>query len=266
MFKYGFHLSEFNEETKNILIKSKCKIYQCFIDEYDDLIKYQPELKPVIHCSFHINLASPKLFYTYQLLKKEITFCLQHDIKYYVLHIGKCSKKYNLPISICINNMYRVLKKICIKKKLYKNKHFRICLEMLSGENSDILYNIEELNKTLFKDNHYYFKNLRVCLDTCHVFASGLYNLETKKDIENLFKKINDSIGLSKIGIIHLNNSVHPFNSKKDQHANFDEGCIPLDSMIYLFQRFKDLNKDVIIELKKYNHNLDLLKNEIDKL
>ena len=83
MFEYGFHLSEYNDDIKNTLIKSKCKIFQCFIDDYDYLIKYQPELKPIIHCSFYINLSSPKLYYTYRLLKKEINFCLQHDIKYY---------------------------------------------------------------------------------------------------------------------------------------------------------------------------------------
>ena len=122
------------------------------------------------------------------------------------------------------------------------------------------------MNKTLFKGSHYYFKNLKVCLDTCHIFASGVYNLENKKNINQMIKKIEESIGLSKLGIIHLNNSVHPFNSKKDQHANFDEGYIPLESMIYLFKRFKDLDKDVIIELKNYEHNIDLLKNEIQKL
>ena len=266
MFAYGFHLSKYDEKIKNDLIKSKCKIFQCFIDEYDELKQYQPELKPIIHCSFYINLSSPNLHFTYYKLKQEINFCLQHDIKYYVLHIGKCTKKSKLPISECINNMFRVLKKICIKKKLYKNKNFNICLEMLAGEDNDILYNLEDVNKTLFKDKHYYFKNLKVCLDTCHIFASGVYKMENEKDIKIFFDKIEKSIGLNKIGVIHLNNSLHPFNSKKDQHADLNKGYIPFESMIYLFQRFKTLNKEIILELKDYKYNLDLLKNEIKKL
>lgn len=259
---YGFHLNNYTEEIKKDLLKSKCNIFQCFIKEYEDLILYQPELKPIIHCSFYINLSSPNLKYTYYQLQKEIKFCLKHNIKYYVLHIGKCSKKLKLPKSDCINNMLKVLKKICLKMKLYNNNNFNLCLELLAGENNDTLYTIEDLNKTLFMNKHFYFKNLKICLDTCHLFASGVH-LETIGQIDEYLHNINSTIGLNKIEVIHLNNSVYPFDSKKDQHADFDKGTIPLESIIYLFNYFKDHNKNIIIELKDYKHNISILKNEI---
>ena len=262
---YGFHLNNYSEEIKKDMLKANCKLYQCFIKEYNDLILYQPELKPIIHCSFYINLSSPNLKYTYYQLQKEIRFCLKHNIKYYVLHVGKCGKKLKLPKSDCINNMLKVLKKICLKMKLFKKNNFNLCLELLAGDNNDILCTIDDLNKTLFADKHYYFKNLKICLDTCHLFASGVH-LETIDKINEYLNNIDKTIGLNKIEVIHLNNSVFPFDSKKDQHADFDKGTIPLESMIYLFNLFTKHNKNIIIELKDYKHNLNILKNEIKQI
>ena len=262
---YGFHLNNYSKEIKKDLVDSNCKLYQCFIKEYNDLILYQPELKPIIHCSFYINLSSPNLKYTYYQLQKEIRFCLKHNIKYYVLHVGKCGKKLKLPKSDCINNMLKVLKKICLKMKLFKKNNFNLCLELLAGDNNDILYTIEDLNKTLFTDKHFYFKNLKICLDTCHLFASGVH-LETIENINEYLNDFDKTIGLNKIEVIHLNNSVFPFDSKKDQHADFDKGTIPLESMIYLFNLFTKHNKNIIIELKNYKHNLSILKNEIKQI
>ena len=262
---YGFHLNNYSKEIKKDLVDSNCKLYQCFIEEYNDLILYQPELKPIIHCSFYINLSSPNLKYTYYQLQKEIRFCLKHNIKYYILHVGKCGKKLKLPKSDCINNMLKVLKKICLKMKLFDNNKFNLCLELLTGDNNDILYTIEDLNKTLFTDKHFYFKNLKICLDTCHLFASGVH-LETTENINEYLYNVDKTIGLNKIEVIHLNNSFYPIDSKKDQHTDFDKGTIPLESMIYLFNLFTKHNKNIIIELKDYKHNLSILKNEIKEI
>ena len=35
---YGFHLNNYSEEIKKDMLKANCKLYQCFIKEYDDLI------------------------------------------------------------------------------------------------------------------------------------------------------------------------------------------------------------------------------------
>ena len=38
---YGFHLNNYSKEIKKDLVDSNCKLYQCFIEEYNDLILYQ---------------------------------------------------------------------------------------------------------------------------------------------------------------------------------------------------------------------------------
>lgn len=54
-------------------------------------------------------------------------------------------------------------------------------------------------------------------MDTCHAYASGLWNGE---NTEELIEK-GDSLGYwEHLKAIHLNNSKYPTGSKKDRHAN----------------------------------------------
>lgn len=62
--------------------------------------------------------------------------------------------------------------------------------------------------------NHF---RLKVCVDTCHVFASG-----TQPD-EYLESLIQNPIWREKLGLIQFNDSETEFNSKVDRHA--DIGC-----------------------------------------
>lgn len=256
---YGFHLNTYDKEIKKLLLDNNCQIYQCFIKEYKKLKDYQPELKPVIHGSFFINLSSD-LVSNYYILQREIKFCLKNNIKYYVLHIGKCTRKMNISTWECINNMLKLLKRICKKFKLYDNKNFNLCLEMLSGEDNDLLYSVKDLRKTLFNNHHYYFKNLKICLDTCHIYASGV-DISTIEGFNKYIKELNDLIGLKSIGLIHLNNSTYELNSRKDKHADIDKGFIKTDTMVYMFNYFKDNSINVILELKDIKHNIKFIKN-----
>ncbi|MED1470164.1 deoxyribonuclease IV [Bacillus salipaludis] len=62
-----------------------------------------------------------------------------------------------------------------------------------------------------------YPEKIGFCLDTCHAFASGLWNGE---NAEELFAKGQELGYWEELKIIHLNNSKYPTGSKKDRHAN----------------------------------------------
>ena len=261
---YGFHLNSYDKETKKALIKGKCSIYQCFVDEYKNCLQYQPELKPVIHGSFYINLASENIFTEY-LLCKEIKFCLNHKIRYYVVHMGKCSKKLKLEHKDCIYNTIKLLVKTCKKLNLHKNDKFNLCIELLCGESNDLLWDFTKLYKYFFlheivKKQKKYFKNLKICFDTCHVFASG-YDINDIATFEKLIHYISKTIKLNRIGLIHLNNSVFNLNERKDQHADINNGKMSTESMIYIFNYFKKLNIPLVLEMKNINTNLNYIIN-----
>ncbi|ADH63905.1 apurinic endonuclease Apn1 [Allomeiothermus silvanus DSM 9946] len=64
---------------------------------------------------------------------------------------------------------------------------------------------------------------LGVCFDTCHAFAAGYpLHLEPERVIEEL----DQEIGLERVPLIHLNDSVGAWGSHIDQHANLRQGRI----------------------------------------
>jgi len=82
-----------------------------------------------------------------------------------------------------------------------------------------------------------------LCLDTCHVFASG-YDLRNSKVAEKFLQKLEATIGLERLKLIHCNDSKYPYGSHKDQHAHIGKGKIGLEG-------FKALVKNP--QLKKIN-------------
>jgi len=66
---------------------------------------------------------------------------------------------------------------------------------------------------------------LGICVDTCHIFASG-YELRTPYAYEKLVQKLEKLFGLERIGCWHLNDSKEERGSRKDRHQHIGEGKI----------------------------------------
>jgi deoxyribonuclease IV len=66
-------------------------------------------------------------------------------------------------------------------------------------------------------------RRLGLCLDSCHLFASG-YDIRTYKGMDELTTEIAGKIGLERVGSLHLNDSQTPLGSNRDRHANVGTG------------------------------------------
>lgn len=77
--------------------------------------------------------------------------------------------------------------------------------------------------------DHQYVEAIKVCLDTCHIFASG-YDIRTSNGLEKVIKEFEKEIGLEKLALIHLNDSVGELGSNKDRHEVIGEGQIGLEA------------------------------------
>jgi deoxyribonuclease-4 len=62
-----------------------------------------------------------------------------------------------------------------------------------------------------------------ICFDTCHVWASG-YDL--KGHYEHVMQQLTDTIGLDRVRLIHLNDSVGECGSHRDRHAAIGAGTL----------------------------------------
>ena len=62
-----------------------------------------------------------------------------------------------------------------------------------------------------------------VCIDTCHLWAAG-YDLVNHYD--DVFAEFDDVVGLDRIRLFHLNDSVGALGSRRDRHAHVGEGAL----------------------------------------
>ncbi|HZQ38355.1 MAG TPA: deoxyribonuclease IV [Dehalococcoidia bacterium] len=66
---------------------------------------------------------------------------------------------------------------------------------------------------------------VKVCIDTCHAFASG-YDIAEPAGIEAAMAEFDREIGLDRLVAVHANDSKGPLLSGKDRHENIGEGYI----------------------------------------
>jgi deoxyribonuclease-4 len=66
-------------------------------------------------------------------------------------------------------------------------------------------------------------KRLGVCLDSCHLLASG-YDIRTAAGLTETLDRFDQLTGLKRLGSLHLNDSQTPLGSNRDRHANIGQG------------------------------------------
>ena len=66
-------------------------------------------------------------------------------------------------------------------------------------------------------------RRLGVCLDSCHLLASG-YDVRTAEGLARVLDDFDSVVGLDRLGSLHLNDSQTPLGSNVDRHADPAEG------------------------------------------
>ena len=66
-------------------------------------------------------------------------------------------------------------------------------------------------------------ERLGVCLDSCHLLASG-YDVRTVAGVDAVLEDFDRRVGSDRLGSLHLNDSQTPLGSNRDRHANVGEG------------------------------------------
>jgi deoxyribonuclease-4 len=98
-----------------------------------------------------------------------------------------------------------------------------LLMENSAGTGGTIGRSIEEL-ATLYErlDRH---PRLGVCLDSCHLYASGV-DVTDPVLLDALLDELDSSIGLDRLRALHVNDSEAPLGSNRDRHANILEGLL----------------------------------------
>ena len=83
---------------------------------------------------------------------------------------------------------------------------------------------------------------LGICLDCCHLLASG-YEVRTTEALAATLDECDREVGLDRLGSLHVNDSVGALGSNRDRHANLGEGELGREGLaVYLSEpRFERL-------------------------
>lgn len=90
-------------------------------------------------------------------------------------------------------------------------------------------------------------KDIGVCFDTQHAFASG-YDLRTKEGLDQTVKKFDKQIGLDRLILSHVNDSKIEFEGHKDRHEHLGEGFMGFDAFDFFVNHPKLSHLDLILE------------------
>ena len=99
-------------------------------------------------------------------------------------------------------------------------------LETAAGQGSCLGCSFEELGKILDRvDNR---ARIGVCVDTCHIFASG-YDIREHDGYERTMDELDAHVGLENVGAFHLNDTKKGCGSRVDRHEHIGEGQLGLE-------------------------------------
>ena len=102
----------------------------------------------------------------------------------------------------------------------------RVLIENTSGMGSALGTRFEELRIILDAITDV---PVGVCIDTAHAFEAG-YEITTEAGLSRTIDALDSTVGLSRVAVIHVNDSKTPFGSRVDRHENVGKGHIGLDA------------------------------------
>jgi deoxyribonuclease IV len=170
----------------------------------------------LIHAVYLINCASEDR----DIRKKSLT-SLVHSLQVgdgiaasgVVLHPGSAKKG---DVRSAINRAGAM-----IKRALGESDHCPLYLEDTAGAGGTLGRSFEELSELLEAAGG--DERLGLCLDSCHLFASG-YDVSTPEGLRATLDECNRLVGLDRLHALHLNDSMTRLGSNRDRHALLGEG------------------------------------------
>ncbi len=110
-----------------------------------------------------------------------------------------------------------------IRQALDETEGCRLLFEDTAGAGGTLGRSFEELAELL--DAAGGDRRLGLCLDSCHLYASG-YDISTPQGLNDTLDECDSKVGLDRLGSLHLNDSLTPLGSNRDRHSILGKGEI----------------------------------------
>lgn len=171
------------------------------------------------HDSYLINLASPDPALWERSLasfEAELRRCAALELDFLVTHPGNATDgDMDRGIARNAEGVTRALESV--------SGSTRVLLEITCGSGTTVGGSLENLAAILDRIPEPARSRVGICFDTCHAWSAG-YDLVG--DYEGVWARFEDLLGLDRLGLFHLNDSRHPFGSRKDRHEHIAQGSL----------------------------------------
>ena len=103
-----------------------------------------------------------------------------------------------------------------IEHALAESDKCRLLLENTAGAGNTLGRSFEELRELI--DLAGGDKRIGVCLDSCHMFATG-FDITTADKLSEVVEHFRQTVGIRRLKCLHVNDSLTPLGSNRDRHA-----------------------------------------------
>jgi deoxyribonuclease-4 len=110
-----------------------------------------------------------------------------------------------------------------VRHVLGESDRCRLLLENTAGAGNTIGRSFEELRELIDLGGGH--QRLGVCLDSCHMLASG-FDIRTADKLTAVIDRCVKRVGLRRVRCLHMNDSQTPLGSNRDRHAPPGDGEI----------------------------------------
>jgi deoxyribonuclease IV len=188
------------------------------IDEFMSLRKDSPVKSVTIHAVYLINAATKD-----RDMRKKSAASLIHALRMgdeikadgVVLHPGSAVGEPHDEALPRVGEM--------VKQALSESDRCRLLLENTAGAGNTLGRSFEELRDLI--DLAGGDKRLGVCLDSCHMWASG-FDIATADKLSKVVDEFKKTVGIRRLRCLHVNDSQAALGSNRDRHAIPGEGDI----------------------------------------
>jgi deoxyribonuclease IV len=171
------------------------------------------------HDSYLINLSTPDPLLwerSYAAFRAELARCTALALDFLVTHPGNATDgDRESGIARNAHGVTRALEEV--------PGSTRVLLEITAGSGTSVGGSLEDLQAILEQIPEPQRRRVGICFDTCHAYSAG-YDLVANYD--GVWREFEDRFGMERLGLFHLNDSKHPFASRKDRHEHIGQGTL----------------------------------------
>ncbi len=215
----------------------------------------------VDHMPYLPNLASPVksvMKKSREALVAEVERCERLGIDYLVVHLGSHMGK---GIETGIRNVAEACN-IALKRR----GKTVILLENSAGQKNSVGSKFEELSRIIDKIRS---RRVGVCLDTCHLLASG-YDIRSENSVKETMKEFESKVGIERLLVLHMNDSKGDIGSNLDRHENLGKGKVGLEGFKAILRYNGIMDRPIILEtpyrdMKTVKEDLETLRSILPK-